>query len=186
MSLFWSNSSTDIVVGNYFGRQWAYDIASKAYMYDDKSWAVYLYVMAGGRVGLAQHRWACGAVESVVLVYAVNDRASFDSINQIYIPILQMLTPQRPLFLVGMKRDTREMAESGGIDPGPPGSFVSTEEGMLLASQINAVTFTELTTDDLKELDDFWTRTIDETFKGPNYKKIRAHIRSATNSCILL
>lgn len=184
MALYWANQSTGIHTGDWFGRQWMYDVASRYVVLGDANYTAYLnvYIPHPAQINLP---WATAMLEALVYVYAIDNRASFDSIVPSWLPVTNGLTPTRPVFLVGMKKDLRDKAEMGEADPGATGTFLSTEEGMNLAAQIHAEFFAELNVSDLQGLNDFWTPVINATFQGPNYKKIRATARSS-GCCVLL
>ena len=181
LALFWAYQTATLNVREYFGRQWAADATSRAYTFEDVAYYAYVYVLTQAQNIIGQP-WAVEPLEAVIFVYSVDNRASFDALTPTWLPFIQPLVPTRPIFLVGLKKDLREQSEKVGADDQP--AFVSFEEGMQLAAQLNALSFTELNTSELSDVNKFWDDVIRATVHGPLYKKIKAKVHPS--GCVLL
>jgi GTPase SAR1 family protein len=151
----------------------------------DKAFSVNLVVVSPDPQWMHARPMVVAMSCAVILCYSVTDRNSYNSIQQIWFPLTQVSNPKRPFFLLGLKTDIRDMK---GWSENPsatrPTEFVSTEEGMLLASQIGASSFSECSSLDYADVDDVFVTMCNQTLDCEDYTKIWQQVYGHS-SCVI-
>ena len=109
-----------------------------------------------------------------VLVYAVNDRSSFDELIALWKHLEQAQAPDRPLLvLVGNKKDSGNDRE------------VSQQEGIELSGDMNS-SFHEISAkDSYQEVEDMFTEAIRETMRHKMAKQALNGAKRSSHSKIM-
>jgi len=121
--------------------------------------------------------------EISVLCFALDNRASFDAITISWLPIIQAVPLKRPLYLVGTRKDVRGAVENGAENQEDDvrARCVSYEEGIVLASALDAISYTEISIYD-DSVPQLIREIVDRSMTTLEFLSIRKVVRKRTRS----
>lgn len=129
--------------------------------------------------------------DAFIVCYSVNSRKSYENVSKVWLPELEKHGSRNvPVIIVGMKKDLRPRASlnrNGSIGtnsgrPVPAERFITCDEGMQLAKDVNAHAFMECSAFSEKAVNDVFEQAVRAVLKYVKEEKTKAKARRGSAS----